>query len=152
MLFVPTSPRMRALRFSLVSTLLVGLLELLGTPLAPALSDPQQSLVRKPRRAAGVRWCGAHRHADAQARRCGQGYSRHASGQRASWIIRGNVAVEPFEPSPDSEDFPDPLEIVPAGVSCPALVRTFVHCPRAVDAVLRHITAAQSRAPPPAVA
>jgi hypothetical protein len=152
MLSVPTSLRMRALRFSLVSGLLMGLLELLGTPLSPALSEPQPSLVRKSHRAAGVRWCAAHGHADIQARRYGQGYSRHAPGQQASWIMRGNVAAEPFEPGSDSEDCPDPLEIVPAGVSCPALVRTFVYCPRTVDAVFRHIAAVQSRAPPPVVA
>jgi hypothetical protein len=152
MLSVPTSPRMRALRVSLVSGLLMGLLELLGTPLSPALSEPQPSLVRKPHRAAGVRWCAAHGHADIQARRYGQGYSRHAPGQRASWIMRGNVAAELSEPGPDGEDFPDPLQIVPVRVSCPALVRAFVQCPRAVDAVLRHLTAVQSRAPPPVVA
>jgi hypothetical protein len=152
MLSVPTSPRMRALRVSLVSGLLMGLLELLGTPLSPALSEPQPSLVRKPHRAAGVRWCAAHGHADIQARRYGQGYSRHAPGQQASWIMRGNVAAEPSEAGPDSEDCPDPLEIVPAGVSRPALVRMFALGLRVAGAVLLYVIPGQSRAPPPVVA
>lgn len=148
MLSVPTSPGMWALRVSLVGELLMGLVELLGTPLAPALFKPQPLLERKPPRAASLRWCVAHGHADTQAQRCGHGYSRHAPGQLASWILGGSATAGPSEPGPDSEDFPDLVGIVPARVSCPALLRTFVHCPRAMDAVLRYITAVQSRAPP----
>jgi hypothetical protein len=149
---VPTLQNMRALRFSLVSGLLVGILELLGTPLAPALSNPYPSLAQKPHRAAAVCWGAAHGQAEAQARRCGHGYSRRASGQRVSWLMRGHVAAEPSEPGPDSEDCPDPLEIVPAGVSRPALVRMSALCLRVAGAVLLHVTAGQSRAPPPVVA
>jgi hypothetical protein len=152
MLSVPTLQNMRVLRFSLVSGLLVGLLELLSTPLAPALPNPQPSLVQKPHRAAAVRRCATHWHAEAQARWCGQGSSRHAPGQRASWIIRGNLAAGPSEPGPDSEDFPDPLEIAPAGVSRSSLVRTLVQCPRVTGAVLLRITAFESRAPPLVIA
>ena len=149
---VPTLQNMRALRFSLVSGVLVGILELLGPLLAPALSNPYPSLVQKPHRAAAVRWGAAHGQAEAQARRCGYGSSCRASGQRVSRLMRGNMAAEPSEAGPDNEDCPDPLEIVPAGVSRPALVRMFALGLRVAGAVLLYVIPGQSRAPPPVVA
>src|SRR5262245_2063299 len=145
---IPTSPHKRALRFSLVSGLLTGLLELLGTPPAPALSDPHPSLLQKQLCAAAVRRCATHGHPEAQPRRHGHVSSRPAPGQLASWVMGGNATAEPCEPGPDSEDFPAPLEIVPSGVLGPALARMSVHCLRIAGAELLRVTTVQSRAPP----
>jgi hypothetical protein len=149
---VTISPHRRALRLSLVSGVLVGLLTLLGTPLSSALSAPQPLLVRKPHRAAGVRWCAAYGQAEAQAQRCGQGSSRHVPRPQASWIMWGNAGTEPSEPGSDSDDCPDPLERVPPGVPCPALACAFVPCPPVAGTVLLRIPAVQSRAPPVVIA
>jgi hypothetical protein len=147
MLSIAIAPHRRALWFSLVSRVLVGLFTFLGTPLSLAPSEPQPSLSWNAHRAGGVRGCAAHGPAEAPAR-YGHGYPRCAPGQRTSWLMRDTAATQPSEPGLDSADFPDPLERVPAGVSCPALVRAFVLCPRVAGAGLLHFTAVQSRAPP----
>jgi hypothetical protein len=90
MISVPISPPLRTLWSSLVSGVLMGLLELLGTPLSFARYELHPWLGREPHRAAGVRWCAAHGHAATQARQCGQGSSYDLPGPRASQTLQGS--------------------------------------------------------------